>query len=71
MSAAPATSRLAADDLETAADQAIAASGGDAREVVKALIRANNFLEARVTRLQASVSTGYARGRLDPRQPEC
>jgi hypothetical protein len=71
MSAAPATSRLASDDLETAADQAIAASGGDAREVVKALIRANNFLEARVTRLQASVSTGYARGRLDPRQPEC
>jgi hypothetical protein len=70
MSAAPATSRLAADDLETAADQAIAASGGDAREAVKALILANNFLEARVTRLQASVSTGYARGRLDPRQPE-
>jgi hypothetical protein len=60
MSAAPETSWLASNDLETAADQAIAASGGDAR----------NFLEARVTRLQASVSTGYARGRLDPRQPE-
>ena len=70
MSAAPETSRLASDDLETAADQAIAASGGDAREAFKALILANNFLEARVTRLQASVSTGYARGRLDPRQPE-
>jgi hypothetical protein len=70
MSAAPETSRLAADDLETAADQAIAACGGDARAAVKALIVANNFLEARVAKLQASVSTGYARGRLDPRQPE-
>jgi hypothetical protein len=55
MSAAFETSRLAADDLETAADQAIADCGGDAREAVKALIVANNFLEARVARLQASV----------------
>jgi hypothetical protein len=70
MSAAPETSRFAADDLETAADQAIAACGGDAREAVKALIVASNFREARVANLQASVSTGYARGRLDPRYPE-
>jgi hypothetical protein len=66
-----ATSRLAADDLESAADQAIAACGGDTGEAVEALIVANNFLETRVGRLQASVSTGYARGRLDPsRHPE-
>ncbi len=35
----------APDDLEAAADQAIAACGGDAREAVKALIVANDFLE--------------------------
>ena len=53
------------DTLEAAADQAIAAYGGDAREAVKALIVVNNFLEAQVAKLQASVSTGYARGRFD------
>ncbi len=59
MSAAPETSTTADDDLETTADQAIA----------EALMVANNFLETRVARL--SVSTGYARGRLDPsRHPE-
>jgi hypothetical protein len=31
--------------LEAAADQAIAACGGDAREAVKALLVANEFLE--------------------------
>jgi hypothetical protein len=34
-----------ADQLEAAADQAIAACGGDAREAVKALIVANHYLE--------------------------
>ena len=33
------------DQLEAAADQAIATCGGDAREAVKALIVANHFLE--------------------------
>jgi hypothetical protein len=51
-----------ADRLETATDQAIAACGGDAREAVKALIVANEFLEAQVAELQAAVSTGYTRG---------
>ena len=51
-------------DLETAADQAIAACGGDARETVKALIVANGFLEAEVDELRTKVSKGYARGRL-------
>jgi hypothetical protein len=45
--------------LEAAADQAIAACGGDAREAVKALIVANEFLEAE---LESQVSRGYMRG---------
>jgi len=56
-----------ADQLEAAADEAIAACGGDAREAVKALIAANHFLETELEKLRASVSTGYARGELLPR----
>ena len=48
-------------DLEEAANQAIAACGGDARETVKALIVANHFLETELEKLRAAVSTGYAR----------
>jgi hypothetical protein len=44
-----------AEQLEAVADQAIAACGGDAREAVKALIVANEFLEAQI-------SQGYMRG---------
>jgi hypothetical protein len=44
-----------AEKLDAAADQAIAACGGDAREAVKALIVANEFLEAQI-------SQGYLRG---------
>ncbi|UWU96131.1 hypothetical protein N2604_34335 [Bradyrhizobium sp. CB1015] len=50
--------------MEAAADQAIAACGGDAREAVKALIVANDFLETQLNALRMKVSTGYARGRL-------
>ena len=53
-----------ADYLEAAADQAIEACGGDAREAVKALIVANEFLEQR---LEDLASPGYARGRVLPR----
>jgi hypothetical protein len=53
-----------ADQLEAAADQGIAACGGDAREAVKALIVANQFLETDLEKLRAAVSTGYARGKL-------
>jgi hypothetical protein len=56
-----------ADQLEAAADQAIAACDGDAREAVKALIVANQFLETELEKLRAAVSTGYARGKLLPR----
>jgi hypothetical protein len=48
-----------ADQLDAAADQAIAACGGDAREAVKALLVANEFLEAQI---ETSVSRGYMRG---------
>jgi hypothetical protein len=44
-----------AERLEAAADQAIAACGGDAREAVKALLVANEFLESQI-------SEGYVRG---------
>jgi hypothetical protein len=44
-----------ADQLDAATDQAIAVCGGDAREAVKALIVANEFLEAQI-------SQGYVRG---------
>jgi hypothetical protein len=50
------------DRLEAATDEVIAACGGDARDAVKALIVANEFLEAQVEELRADVSKGYARG---------
>jgi hypothetical protein len=65
MSAAAETPALAPDDLEAAAERAIAACGDDAREAVKALIVANGFLEAQVEELRASVSAGSSRGRFD------
>jgi hypothetical protein len=52
--------------LEAATDQAIAACGGNVRNAVKALIIANEFLEAEVKHLQAAVSNGYARGKFEP-----
>jgi Cdc6-like AAA superfamily ATPase len=48
-----------AERLELAADQAIAACGGDAREAVKALIVANEFLEREI---EEKVSRGFLRG---------
>jgi hypothetical protein len=60
MSDAPAPNPQSdADQLEAAADQAIAACGGDAREAVKALLVANGFLE---NELATQVSRGYMRG---------
>ena len=42
------------EQLDAAADQAIAACGGDAREAMKALLVANEFLESQI-------SEGYLR----------
>jgi hypothetical protein len=65
MPAAPETpAAIAPADLDAAADQAIAACGGDAREAVKALLVANDFLEVQLDELRAQTSKGYARGRL-------
>jgi len=56
----PAPNLLAdAARLDAAADQAIAACGGDAREAVKALLIANEFLERE---MEDRVSRGYVRG---------
>jgi stage V sporulation protein SpoVS len=52
-----------ADPLDAAADQAIAACGGNARDAVKALIVANEFLESEVCNLMQAVSHAYVRGR--------
>ncbi len=53
------------DRLEAAADQAIAACDGDLRAAIRALILANEFLEA-------STSKGYVRGQttLRPVKPD-
>jgi stage V sporulation protein SpoVS len=63
-SAAP-NSDAGADRLEAAADQAIAACGGNVRGAVKALIVANEFLETQVAELQTAVSNGFARGKFE------
>lgn len=56
MSALPEkNSQTEAEQLEAAVDQAIAACGGDPRAAVRALILANDFLEA-------SASKGFRRG---------
>ena len=52
-----------ADRLEAAADQAIAACGGEVRDALKALIVANEFLESEVSELMKAVSRAYVRGR--------
>jgi hypothetical protein len=65
MSAEPEPAALAIDDIDDATSQAIAACGGDAREAVKALLVAVDFLEAQVDELRAAASTGYARRRYD------
>jgi hypothetical protein len=51
------------DRFEAATDQAIAACGGDARDAVKALIVANEYLESEVGELMKAVSHAYKRGR--------
>jgi hypothetical protein len=64
-SAAPNT-EADADRLEAAADEAIAACGGDMRNALKALIVANEYLESEVCELMQAVSHAYARGRFKP-----
>jgi hypothetical protein len=64
MSESAAHPQADADRLEAAADQAIAACGGDVRDALKAVIVANEYLESEVCELMQAVSQAYARGRL-------
>jgi hypothetical protein len=47
--------------LDAAVNAAIGACGGDARATVRALLVANNYLEAEVKRLAEAVSPGFTR----------
>ena len=51
------------DRLEAATDEAIAACGGNARDAVKTLIVANEYLESELCDLIQAISHAYARGR--------
>lgn len=57
--ASPADSQSESERLDVAADQAIAARGGDMRSAIRALILTNEFLEVE---LATHVSHGYTRG---------
>ena len=46
---------------EQACDQAIAMCDGNLRSTIKALIMANEYLEAELLELQATISNGHAR----------
>jgi hypothetical protein len=60
MSALPEPNPLSESErLDAAADDAIAACGGDMRSTIRALILANEFLE---WELATKVSAGYLRG---------
>ena len=52
-----------ADGLEAAVDQAIATCGGDMRSTIRALMVANEYLEAEVGELMKAVSHAFVRGR--------
>jgi len=51
---------------EQACDQAIAMCDGNLRSTIKALIMANEFLEAELMELQAAISSGCAPLRSQP-----
>ena len=52
------------DRYEQACDQAIAMCDGNLRSTIKALIMANEYLEAELAELQAAVESGCAPARL-------
>jgi len=55
----PQTSSLSdSDPYEKACDQAIAMCDGNLRSTIKALIMANEYLEAELEELQAAISAG-------------
>jgi hypothetical protein len=50
--------------LEIEVQEAVDLCGGDARAALRATLIANAFLQSEVDRLAATVSTGFARGRV-------
>jgi hypothetical protein len=56
------------DHYEQACSQAIAMCDGNLRSTIKALIMANEYLEAELQQLQAAVSNGHARRKLPSAQ---
>jgi hypothetical protein len=52
------------DRYELACNQAIAMCDGNLRSTIKALIMANEYLEAELQELQATIATGRAGGKL-------
>jgi hypothetical protein len=50
-------------ELEAAVDAVVALCDGDQRAALRALVAANDYLNAEVERLEALISNGYARGR--------
>ena len=66
MISAPSPANAKEDNgLEAAVDQAIAACGGDVRSTIRALIVANEYLEAGAGELMKAVSHAYTRGRFN------
>ena len=66
MISAPSPANAKEDNgLEAAVDQAIAACGGDVRSTIRALIVANEYLEAEAGELMKAVSHAYTRGRFN------
>jgi hypothetical protein len=57
-----------AAQLEIEVQEAIDLCGGDARAALRATLIANAFLQSEVERLVATVSTGFARGRVRRRR---
>lgn len=55
--------RSESERLDIAADQAIAACGGDMRSTIRALILANEFLEYELCEMFKAVANGNARGK--------
>jgi len=60
---APAPLTFDSNHYEQACDQAIAMCDGNLRSTIKALIMANEYLEAELAELQASISSGVVPGR--------
>ncbi len=56
--------------LDLAADQAIAACGGDMRSAIRALILANEFLEYELCEMFKAVTNGRERGKIPDKRAD-